>query len=157
VVPPLSAGIKAIGGVIKAERAVARLVEAEDGLMAFGAIKKAAKVAKAGEERTEIVQRAMSKAELEATRSTGLLRGGRDGTHYVSDAVNSTASKAQSRLALPVRPEVRVKLEVPAGRFSAPTRVQPLEVAPGKTLPGGGMERSATGQVPARVLTVDEL
>lgn len=68
------------------------------------------------------VQRAMSRAELEATQATGLLRGGRDGTHYVSDAVNSTATRAQQRLALPTRPEVRVTLEVPSGPFSGMIR-----------------------------------
>jgi RHS repeat-associated protein len=106
---------------------------------------------------TEVVQRAMSRAELEATRDSGLLRGGRGGTHYVSDAVNSTATRARLRLALPDRPEVRVTLEVPAGRFSAASRVRPNEVAPGKVLPGGGMERAATGPVPVRILRVDEL
>ena len=106
---------------------------------------------------TEVVQRAMSRAELAATRETGLIRGGREGTHYVSDAVNSSATRAQTRLALPVRPEVRATLEVPAGRFSAPSRVQPFEAGPGKLLPGGGMERSATGRVPVRVLRVEDL
>jgi len=113
--------------------------------------------ARAARVSTEVVQRAMSRAELAATRETGLLRGGREGTHYVSDAVNSSATRAQSRLALPVRPEVRVTLEVPAGRFSAPNRVQPFEVGPGKVLPGGGMERTATDPLPVRVLGVDDL
>jgi hypothetical protein len=111
----------------------------------------------AAEGTTEVVQRAMSRAELEATLSSGLLRGGRGGTHYVADAVNSTATGAQSRLALPVRPEVRVTLEVPAGRFTLPSRVQPYEVAPGQVLPGGGMERTATGPVQVRVLSVEDL
>lgn len=106
---------------------------------------------------TEVVQRAMSRAELEATQSTGLLRGGREGTHYVSDAVNSTAGRAQQRLALPNTPEVRVTLEVPGGTFSPPTRVQPLELPGGRVLPGGGMERTATGQVPVRIIRVDGL
>jgi hypothetical protein len=44
VVPPLSAGIKAIGGVIKTERAVARIAKT-DGLLALGATE-VAKVAK---------------------------------------------------------------------------------------------------------------
>jgi len=101
---------------------------------------------------TEVVQRAMSRAELEATKASGLLRGGREGTHYVSDAVNSTAGRAQQRLALPNTPEVRVPLEVPGGTFSAPTRVQP-----NFNMPGGGMERTATGTVPVRVLRVDGL
>jgi hypothetical protein len=105
----------------------------------------------------ETVQRAMSRAELAAMRSTGLVRGGRQGTHFVSDAVNSTATRAQSRLALPTRPEVRVTMEVPAGRFSAPSRVQPYDMGSGRVLPGGGMERTATGDVPARILRVDDL
>jgi RHS repeat-associated protein len=106
---------------------------------------------------TEVVQRAMSRAELEATRATGLLRGGRPGTHYVSDAVNSTASRAEQRLALPNRPEVRVTLEVPAGRLSSPSKVAPMQRPDGRVLPGGGMERTATGDLPVRVLGVEDL
>jgi len=105
----------------------------------------------AAESGTEVVQRAMSRAELAATESSGLLRGGRSGTHYVSDAVNSTAGRAQQRLALPQRPEVRVTLEVPSGRFSPPSRVQP-----NFNMPGGGVERTATGDLPVRILRVDE-
>lgn len=92
----------------------------------------------------------MSRAELAATESSGLLRGGRGGTHYASDAVNSSAGRAQQRLALPQTPEVRVTLEVPAGRFSGPTRV-----APANNMPGGGLERTATGNVPVQILRVD--
>jgi hypothetical protein len=103
---------------------------------------------------TEVVQRAMSAAELKATESTGLIRGGREGTHFVSDAVNSSAQRAQQRLALPVKPEVRATLEVPSGTFSTPSRVQPLPRPGGGTLPGGGMERTATGPVPAKVIRV---
>jgi len=106
---------------------------------------------------TETVQRAMSIAELNATRATGLIRGGRGGTHFVSNNVNSSASRAQLRLALPVRPEVRVHLQVPSGRFSAPSRVQPLQLPGGRRLPGGGMERSATGNIPVRITRVDPL
>ena len=103
---------------------------------------------------TEVVQRAMSRAEMEATRKTGLLRGGREGTHYVSDAVNTTAKRARQRLGLPVKPEVRVTMEVPKGKFSPPSRTQPFEVQPGKVLPGGGMERTATGNIPVKILDV---
>jgi RHS repeat-associated protein len=105
----------------------------------------------------EVVQRAMSKAELASTESTGLLRGGRDGTHYVSDAVNSGATRAQQRLALPVKPEVKATLKVPAGKFSPPSRVQPLQLPGGKTLPGGGMERTATGKIPVKILNVEDM
>jgi RHS repeat-associated protein len=106
---------------------------------------------------TEIVQRAMSRAELEATLQTGLLRGGRAGTHYVSDAVNSSASRAQSRLALPTRPAVRTTLEVPRGVFSASAEVVPLRLPNGTVLPGGGSERTAIGEIPVRIIKVDDL
>src|SRR5690606_29995376 len=99
---------------------------------------------------TEVVQRWMSRAELEATQETGLLRGGRDGTHFVTDAANTSAQRARQRLALPQTPEVRVTLEVPSGTFSPPTRVQP-----DFNMPGGGMERTATGAIPVRVIRTD--
>lgn len=91
----------------------------------------------------------MSKAELDATLETGLVRGGRDGTHYVTDFANHSAQRARQRLALPQTPEVRVQLEVPRGVFSPPKRV---DVAFG--MPGGGMERTATGPVACRVVCV---
>jgi hypothetical protein len=99
---------------------------------------------------TELVQRWMTRAELDATQATGLVRGGRDGTHYVTDAANSSAQRARMRSALPQTPEVRVTMEVPAGTFSPPTRVEP-----NFGMPGGGMERTATGPVPTRVIKVD--
>ena len=99
----------------------------------------------------EIIQRAMSRAELQATKETGLLRGGRDGTHYASNNVNSDALRARQRLGLPQTPEVRVTIEVPANRFSPPSKVDPAY-----NMPGGGMERTATGRIPARIIRVDE-
>ncbi len=101
---------------------------------------------------SEVVQRAMSKAELAATKETGLLRGGREGTHYVSDAVNSSANRARQRLSLPQTPEVKVTVEVPAGTFGPPTRVQP-----NFNMPGGGMERTATGRIPVKILKSEEM
>jgi hypothetical protein len=62
-------------------------------------------------------------------------------------AANSDALRARQRLALPQTPEVRATLEVPAGRFSPATRVDPRF-----NMPGGGLERTATGNVPARVV-----
>lgn len=116
------------------------------------AAKTADRTVGAGKGGTEAVQRVMSRAELEATQQTGLVRGGRDGTHYATDAANSDALRARERLALPQTPEVRVTLKVPEGAFSSPSRVQP-----GFGMPGGGMERTATGKVPAKVVRVDEL
>lgn len=104
----------------------------------------------------ETVQRWMSKSELEATKETGLFRGGRGGTHYATDAANSSPLRARQRLSLDHTPEVRVELEVPAGRFSQPTRVAPLIENGRVTMPGGGMERTAVGDVPTRVIRVYE-
>ncbi|WP_442957010.1 MULTISPECIES: TreTu family toxin [unclassified Photobacterium] len=98
---------------------------------------------------TETVQRWMSRAELKATQETGLLRGGRDGTHYVTDSANSDALRARQRSALPQTPEVRVTLEVPKGVFSKPSKV-----APAFNMPGGGMERTATGKIPVTIKRV---
>lgn len=98
---------------------------------------------------TELVQRAMSRAELQATEDSGLIRGGREGTNYVSDNVNSNALRARQRLALPQTPEVRVTLKVPSGAFSPPKLVDPLY-----DMPGGGMERMGTGQIACRVVAV---
>ncbi len=122
------------------------------------ALRRASKsVRRTGSLSTEIVQRAMSRAELEATRTTGLLRGGREGTHYVSDNVNSSAGRAQQRLALPNSPEVRATIEVPRGTFSPPSTVAPNKLRNGNILSGGGTERSAVGEVPVKILRVDEL
>ena len=109
-------------------------------------------MAKSTKSNTEIVQRAMSQAEFTATQKTGLLRGGRSGVHYVSNAINSNAKRAQQRLALQQRPEVRVTLEVPSGRFSQASRILPH-----KGMPGGGMERKTTGNVPVRIINVRRL
>jgi len=88
----------------------------------------------------------MSKAELEATKNTGLLRGGRSGTHYATDSANSNAKRARQRSALGETPEVRVTLEVPKGTFSKPTKVEPFN-----NMPGGGTERTATGTIPVKI------
>jgi len=99
---------------------------------------------------TATVQRWMSKAELEATRNTGLLRGGREGTHYVTDAANSDPLRARQRLALPQTPEVRVTMQVPKNALSAPSTVDRAF-----NMPGGGIERTATGNLPVRIIGVD--
>jgi hypothetical protein len=99
---------------------------------------------------TVTIQRWMSADELKATQQTGLLRGGRSGTHYVTDAANADPLRARQRLALPQTPEVRVTMEVAGDVLSAPSRVNPAF-----NMPGGGMERTATGKVPVRIIEVD--
>ena len=106
----------------------------------------------------ESVQRAMSRAELESIQRTGLLsRGGRQGDHFVSPSVNANANRARQRLGLPKQPEFRVTLEVPAGTFSRPSTVRPFELPGGGTLPGGGLERVAPGNIdiPVRIISAD--
>lgn len=101
----------------------------------------------------------MLHAELESIQRTGMLsRGGRAGDHFVSPAVNASANRARQRLGLPNRPEVRVTLEVPAGAFSPASRVRPFDFPSGGTLPGGGLERVAPGNldIPVRILGVDD-
>jgi hypothetical protein len=66
----------------------------------------------------------MSTAKLEATKDTGLARGGRDGLTYVTNDVYYTADSARQALALPQTPEVRVTLGVQAGVFSPPSVVK---------------------------------
>jgi hypothetical protein len=105
-------------------------------------------------EGTEIVQRAMSRAELKSVQNSGVLsRGGRRGPHYVSDAVNSNALRARQRLSLSRTPEVRVTMEVPQGIFSNPSKVSPKF-----GMFGGGMERTAPGNlnIPAKIIEVLE-
>lgn len=134
----LLVGIGEIGKVAKVEQAATAAAKVDQA--AATAVKE-----------TEIVQRAMSEAELKATQETGLLRGGRDGTHYVSDAVNSDAQRARQRLSLAQTPEVKVTMEVPAGKFSAPSKVEPKF-----GMPGGGTERTASGNIPVTIKKVEE-
>ncbi len=99
---------------------------------------------------TVTVQRWMSQAELKATQESGLRRGGRDGTHYVTDAANADPLRARQRLALPQTPQLRATMQVPKDALSAPSKVEPAF-----NMPGGGKERTATGNVPAEVTGVD--
>lgn len=122
--------------------------------LAIKAARAADKIGDAGSGATEVVQRAMSKAELKSIGESGTLsRGGRSGDHFVSDAVNPDGNRARQRLALPQTPEVRATLEVPKGTFSPPAKVEPKF-----GMPGGGTERIAPGHmdIPARIRSVDD-
>ncbi len=131
-------------------KAVSTLVDKVKGVFGKGAASVGDDVIAAGA-RTEVIQRAMSKAELAATESSGLVRGGRSGTHYASDAVNADALRARQRLALQQTPEVKVTMEVPVRSFGPPAKISPKH-----NMPGGGMERKASGPVPARVIKAED-
>lgn len=97
----------------------------------------------------EKVNRYMSRAEADATIESGLARGGRDGITFVTNDFYSTASSAQKALALPNAPEVMLILGVPSSAFSLPSTVRP-----DYGQPGGGTERTGTGQIPVKVLGI---
>ena len=113
---------------------------------------------------TEIVQRAVTGAELKFLQGTGLLRFGKGkGKTFVSDAVNTRLNRARLRSAIPESKDFRIKVEVPKGVFSRPTKVEPFDsgklrgLPSGKeTLPGGGSERFGLGKVPAKIKKIDE-
>jgi len=102
----------------------------------------------------ETVQRVGARAEADDVRRTGQVRGSRgdQGTHYASDDANNSATRAQRRLALDRRPQVKMKMEVKRGTFSRPTRVKPKYGQP-----GGGLERTAIGRVPTRLVRTRNL
>ena len=100
----------------------------------------------------DTITRYMSKAEYDATVETGLIRGGRPGITYATNDYYSSSTAAQSALALPVAPELRVSLAVPAGTFSPPS-----QVAPAYGQPGGGTERTGAGTIPVKILDVSGL
>src|SRR5690242_10487328 len=56
--------------------------------------------------------RYMVPAELEAVQQTGLLRGGRPGDTFWTDEAFTSAAEAQSKLALPSPPELRVRFVI---------------------------------------------
>lgn len=119
---------------------------------------KAADAAKAVDKAADVghtFQRVMSKAELEVTQATGLLRGGREGENFFTNAASLDAKRAQQRLGLDgplrdVRVEFRITGDVPlsgprtakAGKYGAP---------------GGGREFSTNGKTPIEILKVDAL
>ena len=67
----------------------------------------------------------------------------------ITDFSNSNALRARQRSALPQTPDIKVTLEVPKGVFSNPSKVEPAF-----NMPGGGMERTATGKVPVIIKRV---
>lgn len=114
-----------------------------------GKVGKLGEAGNLGGKSTIVVERWMSEAELKATQKTGLLRGGREGTHYVTQSASHNANKARQRLALDHTPEVRVKLEVPSDKFTEPSVVKP-----DYNMPGGGLEMTAEGVIPVNIIKV---
>jgi len=95
--------------------------------------------------------RYMSRAEADAIRETGLLRGGRAGETFWTDSRFTSAARAQSRLSLGSAPEVRMefRLKNNPALERAGTRVQP---ANGGT--GLGREYSTFDRVEVEIINV---
>lgn len=98
--------------------------------------------------------RYMSRAEAEAVRRTGYLRGGIPGEVFFTEDLYESADEAKRRLALPIGPQVRMRFriveEVDLLRAKA-------EVEPRYGESGGGTEYMTTGRVEVEVISVDNL
>ncbi len=122
--------------------------------LAKGALKalsvgKAAKISHGGK---IVVQRVMSVLEYEHTLATKLLRGGRQGEHFVTTVASNSAKRAQQRLALNKLPEVRVQMVVDEIHFGPIGKVDPMN-----GMPGGGLQRIGTGEIPVEIINVWEM
>ncbi len=95
--------------------------------------------------------RYMSRAEANAIRETGLLRGGRAGETFWTDSRFTSAARAESRLSLGSAPEVRMEFRLKSNPTleRAGTRVQP---ANGGT--GLGREYSTFDRVEVEIINV---
>ena len=97
----------------------------------------------------------LSNAELEATRRTGLLRGGKEGENFFTNNASIDAKRAQQRLGLdgPLRDQrmqfkIKNDLEVSGPRPAKPGR---------SGTSGGGMEYSTKGPTEIEIIKVDPL
>lgn len=98
--------------------------------------------------------RYMVPAELEAVQQTGLLRGGRPGETFWTDESFDSAAEAQSKLALPSPPELRVRFII----LNSPILTRDGSVVePAFGSPGGGREWASPDQVQVEILDVQPL
>jgi hypothetical protein len=98
--------------------------------------------------------RYMVPAELEAVRQTGFLRGGRPGETFWTDGIYTSAAEAQSQLALPSPPELRVRFII----VNQPTLTRDGSVVePAFGSPGGGREWASPDPVQVEIVDVQPL
>jgi hypothetical protein len=96
--------------------------------------------------------RYMSRAEVEAVRRTGLLRGGRAGETFWTDVRYGDADEAKSLLSLADRPEARLTFTI----MGEPTlMLDGTVVDPAYGEPGGGTEWMTYDRVRVEVIVVD--
>lgn len=98
--------------------------------------------------------RYMSRAEAEAVERTGFLKGGRPGRTYWTDEYFERAEEAQGRLALKLRPQVRLAFRI----TNDPKLVlEGTRVRPKDEQAGGGTEWMTIERVEVEVIGVDNL
>jgi hypothetical protein len=98
--------------------------------------------------------RYVGQPELEAIQQTGLLRGGRPGDTFWTDAEFTSAAEAQEKLALPVTPELRVRFII----VNAPTLTRSGSVVePAFGGAGGGHEWASPDPVQVEIVDVQPL
>ena len=96
--------------------------------------------------------RYVSRAEAEAVRDTELLRGGRAGETFWTDARYEDADEAKSLLSLADRPEARLTFTI----MGEPTlMLDGTVVDPADGEPGGGTEGMTYDRVRVEVIGVD--
>lgn len=98
--------------------------------------------------------RYMSRAEAEAVGETGFLRGGIPGEVFFTEDLYDRADEAKSRLALKVRPQVRLRFRI-VGEVAFIRAGSEVESAFGE--PGGGSEHLTFDRVEVEVRSVDNL
>ena len=95
--------------------------------------------------------RSMSRAEAEAVRNTGKLRGGREGETFFTDSRFGSAKRAQDRLSLDQLPEVQMEFRL----RSNPNSVRNgTKVRPANNGRGGGKEYSSMDPVEVEITNV---
>jgi len=103
--------------------------------------------------------RFVSEGELRAIDETGLLRGGREGDTFFTTSKYRIAENAQSKLALPSKPEYRVDFRMTnSPRINGPRVVEPkFTNYKGYPNKGGGIEYWTPDKVRVKVYRVTKL
>ncbi len=98
--------------------------------------------------------RYMSQKEADAVQNTGKLRGGNPGDTYWTDSRFKSASKAQDRLSLPNKPEVRMEFEI---KNNPSIQNNGTKVKPNYGGRGGGKEYMSQNPVEVEVINVQPI
>lgn len=93
----------------------------------------------------------MSKAEAEAVRKTGKLRGGKPGDTFFTDSRFRSGARAQDRLSLRQRPGVQMEFRI---KNNPTPSLNGTRVKPDYGGRGGGREFMSTDPVKVEIINV---